>query len=1170
MASKKKITGLTVQIGADTTDFNKAMSDSSKKSKSLKSELAEVERMLKFDPTNVELIAQKQKILNEQVQESSKRLDLLKQVQNEVNQKYKDGEIGEETYRNFQRQVIKAEDELKRQKDALEKVENSAKDTDKALADASEQAQELGKKKLTDFKKEIDDVKSAASDLKDTIKDTVGEAAAAGSAVIAGATTAVVTANENKKATNNLQAMTGLSASEVQQYSDLIENVYKNNFGENQSEVANVIALIKQNLKDIDDSKLQSVTEDLFTLSDTFDFDYTESLRAVKMLTDQFGISTEEAFNLIVQGAQNGLNKNGDMLDSINEYSVHYKQLGYSAEEFFNSLENGTAAGTFSVDKLGDAMKEFGIRSKDTATTTTEGFELIGLNADEMRAKFAEGGETAKKATDETLTALFSLDDQVKINQAGVDLFGTMWEDLGIDGVKALMNVKGSADKTKNSMEKIKEVKYDDLISDFEGLGRTVQTDIIAPLGKDLYPTAKKVCEFLIKNLDKIIPSLKLVAGIGASIWVGSKVTAFTKGITQLITTYKALKTATEAAKVSQTALNVAQNTNVVGLAITAIGTLVSTMVAFSDCIDDNSGELDEWQGKIDAAKQKNDDLTESYNNFITKRDEAVSNAQSENNYYDKLWDELQSIVDENGKVIGGYEDRAKFITEKLGDMTGTEIRLNDGVVQKYGELRDTIQEVIDKKKANNILSAYEPSYQEAVSNTETQKKAIDSSQSEYEKAQEETKKAQEDYRRIIGQIQNIEEQARKEPNTNEKYRIRAKTMGLQIKADEAKEILNRAKETEQIKKSDVEIAKKKLQEYLSTVDNYENLQSAILSDSSDNVNDALRKIQNSFISAKVGTEKTLEEQCVSYRFRLAEIQKAIAEGKTDYYTADDLTELQLLLKASEDELAKFKADAGETGREADDELASGIEENSDVVKQSATKAAKKGTRGADEVKGDFFSKGVGAGSEYSSGIASKGGEAENAGTKISRKAKNGTGSISLFNTGINFVQGFINGLLNGDIVKKVWNSAVSIGNNALNAVKKVLGIHSPSKEAQKLGSYFSEGMSIGIDGKRYKVKRSADSVAQAMLDSFNFDENGKILNFDTAKLAKISDMSKTENKITVEMSTVTDKLDRLIEITKKNSDKKIYLDSGELVGSTTKKYDESLADLSVKKKRGW
>ena len=77
-------------------------------------------------------------------------------------------------------------------------------------------------------------------------------------------------------------------------------------------------------------------------------------------------------------------------------------------------------------------MKEFGIRAKDTANSTTEGFELIGLDADKMRDKFSKGGQTARKATEETLKALFNLDDQVKQNQAGVDLFGTMWEDLGI------------------------------------------------------------------------------------------------------------------------------------------------------------------------------------------------------------------------------------------------------------------------------------------------------------------------------------------------------------------------------------------------------------------------------------------------------------------------------------------------------------------------------------------------------------------------------------------------------------------------------------------------------------------------------------------------------------------------------------------------------------------
>lgn len=99
------------------------------------------------------------------------------------------------------------------------------------------------------------------------------------------------------------------------------------------------------------------------------------------MLMDQFGLSGEEAFNLIAQGAQNGLDKNGDLLDSINEYSVHFKSLGLDAEDMFNSFANGADAGTFSVDKLGDAVKEFGIRVKDESDSTMQAFKDIGLNA---------------------------------------------------------------------------------------------------------------------------------------------------------------------------------------------------------------------------------------------------------------------------------------------------------------------------------------------------------------------------------------------------------------------------------------------------------------------------------------------------------------------------------------------------------------------------------------------------------------------------------------------------------------------------------------------------------------------------------------------------------------------------------------------------------------------
>ena len=116
---------------------------------------------------------------------------------------------------------------------------------------------------------------------------------------------------------------------------------------------------------EVDPTKIEELTQNALMLRDTFGFDIQEQMRAVNMLMDQFGLSGEEAFNLIAQGAQNGLDKNGDLLDSINEYSVHFKSLGLDAEDMFNSFANGADAGTFSVDKLGDAVKDFGIRVKD-------------------------------------------------------------------------------------------------------------------------------------------------------------------------------------------------------------------------------------------------------------------------------------------------------------------------------------------------------------------------------------------------------------------------------------------------------------------------------------------------------------------------------------------------------------------------------------------------------------------------------------------------------------------------------------------------------------------------------------------------------------------------------------------------------------------------------------
>lgn len=1143
MASNKKIKGLTVQIGADTSNFNKAMEESNKKSRSLKSELSEVERLLKLDPTNVELVAQKQKILTEQVEESSKRLDILKQAQDEVNQKFKSGEIGEETYRNFQREVIKAENDLQKQKEALDKVKKSADNTDTALSDASKEAENLGKKDMSETKKELDDVKQSASDLKDVFKDTIAEASAIGGTLVAGAATAIGSANDNVKATNNLQALTGLSSDEVKEYKELIESVYKNNFGEDQENVAEAIALIKQNLNDLDDTKLQDVVENLFTLEDTFGFDYTETLRAAKMLIDQFGISADEAFNLIVQGAQNGLNKNGDLLDSINEYSVHYKQQGYSAEEFFNSLENGTAAGTFSVDKLGDAMKEFGIRSKDTATTTQEGFELIGLDADTMRSKFAAGGESARQATDETLNALFGLDDQVKQNQAGVDLFGTMWEDLGIDGVKALMDVKGSADKTKTSMQDIKDIKYSDIESDWESLGRTIKTDIISPIGKDLYPIAKKAISWTSEHLDDLEIIIEGLAKQVAIVWGAKKAQELTTGITNLIGTYKTLTTATNIATTAQEGLNTAQALNVIGVITTLVIGLISAVQTYNELEWSNS-EAGKFCAELDEAKEKLEETTQGITDTLKNTLDSINNLYTDNT----LIDDYQAKLDE---LLG----KATLTPEEQSQLQTIVTYFKDNI-DGFEDTWDRYVEISDGGKVN--LKGDLGEIRTEINTT------ID------------------DYQKLANQSALSELQTE-----NAKAKITANKNTAEIKTEMKS------------KYSEIQSTQKKLDDFLKkrnitqkTLENYYYGGGA--------KNDA-------FYKEGIELLETLQDESEAYDDLQDKYNESVGEINKLIMTNDDLIDVQKVLNGDYSDAAAVLM-AYNQQMISQNDILSATDENGkilwasmDKLKEAATESGKNTVLGLVEGTKDYqgalaknsqgwaeiiiseyetgmdmhspskemYKRGVYTVQGLINGLQSKNGEVGNSGRNIAQRAKNGTSGISLFQTGVNFVRGFINGISDGSILDNVKNAAITMGNKAISAVKKVLGINSPSKEAKKLGGFFAEGLSIGIDGKQYKVKRSSESMAQAMLDSLDFNNNEQAIKIATQNFRKANDF---QGEITnnIELKSVASKLDELISIIKNLPDPKLYLDSNLLVGATTKKYDNSLADLSTKKKRGW
>ena len=138
--AKSTIKGLTVKIGADTSELTKALEDVNKKSRDLSSELGQVNRLLKMDPGNAELLAQKQQILAEAVENTSKKLDTLKEAERQVQEQLKRGEVSEEQVRALQREIAATEQKLNSYKNAAKGAADASGDLAKKTKEAAEEA----------------------------------------------------------------------------------------------------------------------------------------------------------------------------------------------------------------------------------------------------------------------------------------------------------------------------------------------------------------------------------------------------------------------------------------------------------------------------------------------------------------------------------------------------------------------------------------------------------------------------------------------------------------------------------------------------------------------------------------------------------------------------------------------------------------------------------------------------------------------------------------------------------------------------------------------------------------------------------------------------------------------------------------------------------------------
>lgn len=696
----------------------------------------------------------------EKLANAQDELERLRNSQNATNEEIEEQEraveraarglqTAENQYRSVENATNRWETQLNDSQVELNNMERELQQTNRYMQEAEESADGCATS-IDEYGNAVEQAEEQTSTFGEVLRaNLVSDAIKSGveaivNKIIEFSGSVMETAGDTVTSMNKIQAATGATESQMKQYGDTLNEVFNDNFGESMEEVGDAITTVVQQLGHMDGDSLKQVTEDAFLLKDTFGFDIQESLRAAKMLMDQFGLSSHEAYTLIAEGAQDGLNKNDDLLDTINEYSVEYKNAGLSAEEMFNMLENGCESGAWSVDKLADAFKEFTIRLQDG--TSDDALKQIGLDADEIKGKFNEGGEAAKQAMSQIMSGLDGVTDKSQRYLTMQTMFGTMFEDIGEDGVRALMDVSGSADKAADTLDKMNSVRYNDLNSALEGLGRNVLTRVSKPfteasqsmsdgiqsvankitnggLGDSLEQLgqvmAKLVTAFVdfasaaappvIEVLSWMVDHGPLVVGAITGITVAFKyeaIVAFGSSIMGVVGNLGALiSTAIETGS-AMGALNAVMTLTPTGMLVAGVAALTAGLGAFAIKASNSADSQDKLNQKCEETAQKVKSLKDEMNKSDTAFKTNTSNIQTQSEKMNALINELYQL-DSAQKNDVTSKQRMKAIIQQLNTIN-PEFGLSvDNVTGKLNKQKTTVLQLADSFKKQAMAEAY-------------------------------------------------------------------------------------------------------------------------------------------------------------------------------------------------------------------------------------------------------------------------------------------------------------------------------------------------------------------------------------------------------------------------------------------------------------------------------
>lgn len=213
---------------------------------------------------------------------------------------------------------------------------------------------------------------------------------------------------------------------------------------------------------------LKAYRNEVQALADVYNKDFKEVLMAANALSEQFGISQNEALTLVKDGFVAGADANGEFLDTLKEYPAYFKEAGISAKQFIAISAQTATSGVFS-DKGVDTIKEGNIRIREMTKATAEALQGIGLNYVDIQKKLQDGSMTTFDVMQQVSEKLNELpESSAAVGTAIADIFGGPGEDAGLQYIKTLKDIDLNLDNVKDKAGELGRLQEEQLESQAE------------------------------------------------------------------------------------------------------------------------------------------------------------------------------------------------------------------------------------------------------------------------------------------------------------------------------------------------------------------------------------------------------------------------------------------------------------------------------------------------------------------------------------------------------------------------------------------------------------------------------------------------------------------------------------------------------------------------------